>query len=256
MRRYLRMNEQLRRGAIRDAFLSHWMVSRRWAIRSNIRIIRNPITESGSSFSNARSNFLDGVKILGLQNDRIPALRELSASLEEATGWKVARIPGLLHERDFFGLLARRIFPSTDYIRGVEELDYTPAPDLFHDIFGHMPMLTDPDFADFYHRFGKAALNAAGQDRNSLERLHWFTVEFGLVDQAIGRRIYGAGILSSKEEVRHALSDEVTVHHFDSDRVTEQDYEVWHLQDVLFVVDSFAELESGFKEWTARRGLA
>ncbi|MGD8414338.1 MAG: phenylalanine 4-monooxygenase [Candidatus Latescibacterota bacterium] len=203
----------------------------------------------------AAEAYLDGIDILGLQNDRIPALRDLSEALDRATGWKVARIPGLLHEKDFFGLLARRVFPSTDYIRGVEELDYTPAPDLFHDIFGHMPMLTDPDFADFYHRFGQAALNAKGADRISLERLHWFTVEFGLVDQAIGRRIYGAGILSSKEEVRHALSEEVTVHRFDPDRVTEQDYEVWHLQDVLFVVDSFAELESGFKDWTFRRGL-
>lgn len=199
--------------------------------------------------------YLNGIEILGLEPDRIPELRKLSASLESATGWKVARIPGLLHERDFFGLLSRRIFPSTDYIRGVEELDYTPAPDLFHDIFGHMPMLTNPDFADFYHRFGQAALHAAGQDRVSLERLHWFTVEFGLVDQQIGRRIYGAGILSSKEEVRHALSDEVTVHPFDPVRITEQDYEVWHLQDVLFVVDSFAQLERGFKEWTVERGL-
>ena len=203
----------------------------------------------------AAQAYLDGVKILGLTNDRIPALRDLSSALEKASGWQVARIPGLLHEKDFFGLLARRIFPSTDYIRGVEELDYTPAPDLFHDIFGHMPMLTDPSFADFYHRFGKAALHATGQDRVSLERLHWFTVEFGLVDQEIGRRIYGAGILSSKEEVRHALSDEVTVHRFDPNRVTEQDYEVWHLQDTLFVVNSFGELESGFKEWTLGRGL-
>ena len=204
----------------------------------------------------AAQAYLDGIEILGLQNDRIPALRDLSAALEKATEWRVARIPGLLHEKDFFGLLSRRIFPSTDYIRGVEELDYTPAPDLFHDIFGHMPMLTNPDFADFYHRFGQAALEAKGQDRVSLERLHWFTVEFGLVDQEIGRRIYGAGILSSKEEVRHALSDEVTVHRFDPDRVTEQEYEVWHLQNVLFVVNSFSELEQGFKDWTLRRGLA
>ncbi|MFV1981424.1 MAG: phenylalanine 4-monooxygenase, partial [Rhodothermia bacterium] len=198
----------------------------------------------------------DGVDILGMSAERIPGLRDLSSALERAAGWKVARIPGLLHERDFFGLLARRIFPSTDYIRGVEEIDYTPAPDLFHDMFGHMPMLADPDFADFYERFGQAALNATGQDRVSLERLHWFTVEFGLVDQTIGRRVYGAGILSSKEEVAHALSDDVTVYPFDPSRITEQDYEVWHLQEVLFVVRSFAQLDRGFKDWTAQRGLA
>ena len=199
--------------------------------------------------------YMDGIDLLGLSADRIPALRDLSAVLEKATGWKIARIPGLLHERDFFGLLAQRIFPSTDYIRGLKELDYTPAPDLFHDIFGHMPMLTDPDFADFYHRFGQAALNATGQDRISLERLHWFTVEFGLVDQPAGRKIYGAGILSSKEELEHALSDDVTVHPFDPARIVEQDYEVWHVQDILYAVKSFAQLERGFREWTALRGL-
>lgn len=203
----------------------------------------------------AAEAYLRGIDILGLKRDRIPALKDLSATLFRETGWKVARIPGLLHERDFFTLLSERTFPSTDYIRGKEELDYTPAPDLFHDIFGHMPMLTNPSFADFYQRFGQAALNAEGQDRVSLERLHWFTVEFGLVDQMVGRRIYGAGILSSKEEVAHALSPNVKVLRYDPDRITEQDYEVWHLQEVLFVVESFAQLDRGFKDWTKGHGL-
>lgn len=204
----------------------------------------------------ASEAYLRGIDILELKSERIPSLKDLSASLDRATGWKVARIPGLLHERDFFSLLSERVFPSTDYIRNLDELDYTPAPDLFHDIFGHMPMLTNPSFADFYQRFGQAALNAEGQDRISLERLHWFTVEFGLVDQKIGRRIYGAGILSSKEEVAHALSPAVEVRPFDPDRITEQDYEVWHLQQVLFAVESFAQLDTGFKDWTRRHGLA
>lgn len=199
--------------------------------------------------------FLNGVETLGMTPDRIPALRDLSARLEEATGWRVARIPGLLHEKDFFDLLASRTFPSTDYIRSREELDYTPAPDLFHDMFGHMPMLTQPAFADFYQRFGQAALRARGADRPRLERLHWFTVEFGLVRQEEGTRIFGAGILSSKDEVTHALSDEVTVLPFDPERIVEQDYDVWHLQDVLFVLDSFEQLERGFRGWTESRGL-
>lgn len=203
----------------------------------------------------ASEAYLRGIDILELTQERIPALKDMSASLYRETGWKVARIPGLLHERDFFGLLSERVFPSTDYIRGIEELDYTPAPDLFHDIFGHMPMLTNPSFADFYQRFGQAALRAEGEDRICLERLHWFTVEFGLVDQAIGRRVYGAGVLSSKDEVAHALSSAVEVRPFDPDRITEQDYEVWHLQEVLFVVESFAQLDNGFKDWTSRHGL-
>jgi phenylalanine-4-hydroxylase len=199
--------------------------------------------------------YLDGVRILGMTPDRIPALSDMSRRLEDATGWQVARIPGLLHEKDFFNLLANRVFPSTDYIRGRAEMDYTPAPDCFHDMFGHMPMLTQPAFADFYQLFGKAALNAQGADRPRLERLHWFTVEFGLVKQAEGMRIFGAGILSSKNEVTHALSDKVEKRPFDVDRVVEQDYDVWHLQDLLFVLESFNQLVDGFKNWTQRQGL-
>lgn len=203
----------------------------------------------------ASEAFLSGIKTLGLTSAHIPTLPDLSARLEETTGWRVARIPGLLHERNFFDLLARRIFPSTDYIRGVEELDYTPAPDLFHDIFGHMPMLTQPAFADFYQLVGQAGLKAQGRDRTSLERLHWFTVEFGLIRQDEGLRIYGAGILSSQGEVWHALSDEVTVHPFDVRSIIAQEYEVWHLQDELFAVDSFEQLETGFRDWMRARGL-
>lgn len=199
--------------------------------------------------------YLKGIEILGLSTERIPALRDLSAALQQATGWRVARIPGLLHEKDFFQLLADRVFPSTDYIRGRDEIDYTPAPDMFHDIFGHMPMLTQPAFADFYQLFGRAALHAQGADRPRMERLHWFTVEFGLIRQEEGVRIFGAGILSSSNEVTHALSDEVVVHPFDTDRIVEQDYDVWHLQDVLFVLDSFEQLVEGFKDWARRRGL-
>ncbi len=203
----------------------------------------------------AGEDFLRGVEVLGMTPDRLPALPELSRRMEAATGWRVARIPGLLHEKDFFDLLANRRFPSTDYIRGEDELDYTPAPDCFHDMFGHMPMLTQPAFADFYQMFGQAALRAQGADRPRLERFHWFTVEFGLIRQADGLRIFGAGILSSKNEVTHALSDAVTKLDFDPDRIVEQDYDVWHLQDVLFVLDSFEQLVEGFEDWTRRRGL-
>lgn len=199
--------------------------------------------------------YLKGLDVLHITPDRIPPLADLSRRLEEATGWQVARIPGLLHEKDFFNLLANRQFPSTDYVRGWDELDYTPAPDCFHDMFGHMPMLTQPDFADFYQLFGEAALNAEGGDRPRLERFHWFTVEFGLLMEEAGTRIFGAGIVSSNEEVTHALSDGVTVHPFDPAHITEKDYEVYHLQDELFVMDSFEQLVDGFRDWTRSRGL-
>ncbi len=199
--------------------------------------------------------FVNGIEMLDFAPDRIPHLADLSDRLWKATRWKVARVPGLIHEKDFFELLSRRVFPSTDYIRGREELDYTPAPDLFHDIFGHMPMLTEPDFADFYQLFGKAALGGKGADRLRLERLHWFTVEFGLIRQAEGPRVFGAGILSSRNEVLHALSDEVEVHPFDPEAIVEKDYDVWHLQEELFALDSFEQLVDGFRTWTSKAGL-
>ena len=203
----------------------------------------------------AGAAYLRGVDTLGMSAERIPALADLSAVLEREAGWRVARIPGLLHERDFFTLLSRRLFPSTDYIRGTDELDYTPAPDLFHDIFGHMPMLTEPAFADFYQLFGQAALTATGVDRQSLERLHWFAVEFGLIRDPDEIRIFGAGVLSSKDEVLSALADETVRRPFSVQAVIEQDYEVWHLQPVLFVLESFDQLVAEFRAWAAERGL-
>lgn len=202
----------------------------------------------------AGAAYLKGVDTLGMTPDRIPALADLSRTLEKTTGWTVARIPGLLHERDFFTLLSNRVFPSTDYIRGEDELDYTPAPDLFHDIFGHMPMLTEPDFADFYQLFGKAALNAEGVDRQSLERLHWFTVEFGLIRDPEEIRIFGAGVNSSKDEVLHAL-EKAEQRPFSVEAIIAQDYEVWHLQPILFVAESFDQLVTEFRAWAQGRGL-
>ena len=199
--------------------------------------------------------YLDGVGILNFTRDKIPALKDLSAVFKKTTGWKIARVPGLIHEQNFFEMLREKIFPSTDYIRGKEELDYTPAPDCFHDMFGHMPLLTNTNFASFYQMFGEAALNAKGENRKFLETFHWFTVEFGLIKQKEGMRIYGAGIISSKGEVNHALSNEVEVKDFVPDKLVRQEYDVWHLQPILFAINSFEHLETGFKEWTKKRGL-
>jgi len=200
--------------------------------------------------------FLEGVNVLNLNDKGIPALSDLSAALESATGWQIARIPGLLHEKEFFELISQRIFPSTDYVREKHELDYTPAPDCFHDIFGHMPMLTEPAVADFYNLFGKSALNAKGEQRTHFERLHWFTIEFGLIRQTEGLRVFGAGIMSSKNEVAHALSKEVEVIPFSLEKVIAQDYEVWHLQPTLFALESFDQLVDEFRFWSSRQGLA
>ncbi len=113
----------------------------------------------------ACKEYMEGVRKLNFTPEKIPALKDLSNVFMKTTGWKVARVPGLIDVQDFFELLRRKVFPSTDYIRGKEELDYTPAPDLFHDMFGHMPLLTNSNFASFYQMFGEAALNAKGEQK-------------------------------------------------------------------------------------------
>ena len=203
----------------------------------------------------ACNEYIEGTQVLKLSPEKIPSLKDLSHIFQKTTGWKVARVPGLIHEQNFFEMLRRRVFPSTDYIRGKDELDYTPAPDLFHDIFGHMPLLTNKAFASFYQKFGEAASKAEGKNRTKLETFHWFTVEFGLINNPEGRRIYGAGIISSNKEVQHALSDEVEVKPFIPENIVIQQYDVWHLQPILFAIDSFEQLEKGFEKWCKENSL-
>lgn len=203
----------------------------------------------------ACSEYLMGQKKLQITSDKIPQLSTLSAKLHAATSWQVARIPGLLHEEDFFSLLQKKIFPSTDYIRGKDELDYTPAPDLFHDIYGHMPLITIQSFANFYQHFAKIAASAEGPNRRRLERIYWFTVEFGLIKTAQGIRVFGAGILSSPEEIEYSLTDKVEKIPFDLNIVSETEYDVWHLQEKLFVINSFDELENSFYQWVKENNL-
>lgn len=198
----------------------------------------------------AADEFLTGLAALQLDRDRIPALAAVSRQLQRATGWQIARTPGLLDAHDFFRYLARRIFPCTDYIRGRRELDYTPAPDCFHDIFGHTPMIMHPRFADFYQKIGQAAL--ACQDpaiEEGLTRIYWFTVEFGLVKNPGGLRIYGNGIISSSGETLHSLTDKVERRPFVPEKAAAQPYDIWHFQDVLWTVDSFDQLEREFVRW-------
>lgn len=203
----------------------------------------------------ACDEFLEGLKLMNFPEDRIPAQRDIHKVLQRTTNWGIARAPGLLHEADFFGYLARRVFPATDYIRPRQELDYTPAPDLFHDLFGHTPMITLPEFADFYQKFGEAAQNAHGQNRRRLERIYWFTVEFGLIHQNGKDKIYGNGILSSYQETLHCLTDKVEKQPFIPEKVAEQEYDVWHLQPLLFVIESFEQLEQDFFRWAKKLEL-
>jgi phenylalanine-4-hydroxylase len=205
----------------------------------------------------AADEYLEGLRSLDLDRKRIPALAQVSKKLHEATGWQIARTPGLLDAGDFFDHLSRRIFPCTDYIRTRAEMDYTPAPDCFHDIFGHTPMIVHPRFADFYQKIGHAALACTSPAvMEELTRIYWFTVEFGLIRNPSGLRIYGNGIISSHAETLHSLTEKVIKKPLvPIEEVTTQPYDIWHFQGTLFVIDSFEQLETKFDEWAKRNGL-
>ena len=204
----------------------------------------------------AADEFLSGLEALDLDREKIPALAEVSRRLFATTRWQIARTPGLLDAHDFFSYLARRIFPCTDYIRGRHELDYTPAPDCFHDIFGHTPMIVHARFADFYQRLGQAALACKDPAvEEALTRIYWFTVEFGLIRNRGGLRIYGNGIISSSGETQHSLTEQVRKVDFTPERLGAQPYDIWHFQDTLFVIESFDQLQTEFERWAHERGL-
>jgi len=196
--------------------------------------------------------FIAALPRLGAR-ERIPRLDDISEHLHRATGWELVAVPGLIPEVPFFTLLAHRKFPVTDWIRTPEEFDYIVEPDIFHDFFGHVPMLAVPAIADFIAAFGEACLRARGDEaRRRLARLYWYTIEFGLVREADGVRAYGAGLLSSPAELRHAIESPQAVHlPFDAMQVMASEYRIDGFQSRYFVVESFETL---FAE--ARRALS
>jgi phenylalanine-4-hydroxylase len=194
----------------------------------------------------AADAFLRGIDVLRLEKPGIPDYRELNARLMAATGWQVIAVPGLVPDDVFFDHLANRRFPAGNFIRTPEQLDYLQEPDVFHDVFGHVPMLADPVFADYMVAYGEGGLRSLKFDAlKQLARLYWYTVEFGLIREASGLRIYGAGIVSSFAESVFALdSDSPNRIGFDLARVMRTDYRIDDFQQNYFVIDSLDQLLS------------
>lgn len=192
----------------------------------------------------AADAFLKGIDVLRLEQPGIPDFAQLNERLMAATGWQVVAVPGLVPDDVFFDHLANRRFVSGNFIRRADQLDYLQEPDVFHDVFGHVPMLADPVFADYmqaYGRGGLRSLNFGALDK--LARLYWYTVEFGLVQQAGGLRIYGAGIVSSYGESLFALDDPSPNRiAFDLERIMRTHYRIDDYQQNYFVIDSFDQL--------------
>jgi phenylalanine-4-hydroxylase len=181
----------------------------------------------------------------------------MNEKLSALTGWRVVAVPGLVPDAVFFEHLANRRFPAGRFIRREDQLDYLQEPDVFHDVFGHVPMLTDPIFADYMEAYGRGGLRALGLGRlHNLARLYWYTVEFGLMDTAQGLRIYGAGIVSSKAESIFSLTDP-SPHRigFDLERVMRTPYRIDDFQQAYFVIPSLqALLDSTLQDFGALYG--
>jgi phenylalanine-4-hydroxylase len=193
--------------------------------------------------STASNVFLRGAELIGLSENQIPDLLEVNRRLEPRTGWNAVPVGGFLPAKEFFASLSRRRFPTTVTIRSRNSIDYVPEPDIFHDVFGHVPLHADPAFAGFLQRFGEAAsLASSPVEVEMMARFFWFTVEFGLVRERGATRIYGSGLISSAGDAANALGDRCDRRPFSIESVISQPFRIDALQDVLFVVESFDQL--------------
>lgn len=209
----------------------------------------------------ASQAFIDALPSLGV-DDRIPRFEDINQRLRQATGWEIVAVPGLIPEVPFFSLLANRKFPVTDWIRKPEEFDYVVEPDIFHDLFGHVPLLFNPVIADYVQRYGQGGLKAERLGAcEMLSRLYWYTIEFGLIREQGEIRAYGAGILSSSGELQHSVTSPLP-HRLplSLERTMRTRYKIDSYQQTYFVIDDFQQLfdmtEGDFTPvYAALRGL-
>lgn len=191
----------------------------------------------------ACKDYMNGLDALDISNG-IPNFEDLNAKLKAKTGFTIVAVPGAVPASVFFEHLANRRFPSTEWIRTRDQFDYIREPDVFHDIFGHVPLLANPVFADYMEAYGKGGMRSLEfKASKKLGRLYWYTVEFGLINTAEGLRIYGAGILSSQTESVYALESAIPRRiQFDLKRIMQTDFDITNLQKLYFVINDFQEL--------------
>ena len=197
----------------------------------------------------AAREYLEGFGIIGLRPDRLPDLSEISARLTPRTGWNSTPVSGFLPAPAFFEMLANRLFPTTTWLRSRDSLEYTPEPDIFHDVFGHVPMHAHAVFADFLERYGRVC--AAIDDTRAIEklgRLFWYTVEFGLIRQGDEIKVYGSGLISSHGECRNVMEGHCAIRDFSLDEVLSTPVKVDELHKLLFAVSSFDQIYEAMQE--------
>ncbi len=199
----------------------------------------------------ATQAYLEGIKSVRFEATKIPNFDGVNEVLARTTGWKIHVVPGLIPAREFFELLRTRNFCATTWLRKMHELDYLEEPDMFHDVFGHIPLLTNQSLCDFVVRLSEIALkHLDNQDAvDAIARLYWYTIEFGLIQEANGLRIYGAGILSSKGETEHALFSEQPARYPYNPRIIMQTpFIKEHYQEQYFIIDNYEQLYNSIEE--------
>lgn len=230
-----------------------------WSAQEN-KIWNTLITRQLSHIDNkACDEYFEGLEKLQLPTDTIPQLAEVSKVLQATTGWQCHPVPALIGFGEFFKLLSEKKFPVATFIRTEDELDYLQEPDIFHEIFGHCPLLTNPSFANYTQAYGKMGLNATKEQRVFLARLYWFTIEFGLLDTPKGLRIYGGGILSSPSETEYALTDKKverrSLNKANVIDVLRTPYRIDIMQPVYFMLNKVSDLDS-IRELTVENIMA
>lgn len=191
----------------------------------------------------ACDEFLEGLKILNLSREHVPQCREVSKKLKKTTGWEVVPVAAVISDKKFFNLLKNRQFPAASFVRRQDELDYLREPDLFHELFGHCPLLTYKPYADYMQKYGEIATQCTRPESRLLARLYWFTVEFGLIETSKGTQIYGGGILSSKQETIDAFDARATkCKPFSPLEALRTPYRIDILQPTYFVIKDFQDL--------------
>jgi phenylalanine-4-hydroxylase len=204
----------------------------------------------------AAREYLDGFEIIGLQRNRLPNLSAISARLAPRTGWSSIPVSGFLPAPAFFEMLATRNFPTTTWLRSRESLEYTPEPDIFHDVFGHVPMHAHRVFADFLEHYGRVCASISDEAvLEKLGRLFWYTVEFGVIRQDGEIKVYGSGLISSHGECRNVIEGHCAIHDFALDEVLATKVKVDELHKLLFAVSSFDQVYEAMHE-AERRALS
>ena len=188
--------------------------------------------------------FLDSLKKMQFTPHKIPDFKEVNRILKNSTGWKIKTVPNIAEAKDFFSCLSKKQFTTTCWLRSMSEIDYLEEPDMFHDVFAHIPLLINKNYSEFFHKIGQIGLSVINDKKRlkKLQRLYWFTIEFGLLKSGSKHKIYGAGIISSKGESENAMAKSSTKENYNVKKIMNHDFRTDVIQDTYYVIESFDQL--------------